>query len=211
MIGVIVGEILGSKAGMGALINHAYGLLRTADYVALVLVTLVMVVGSDVLASLLERRAQPVDRNEGQSSSSSLTVIVGLGAWEADRTDGLGRPALRPGAERRSRAALVTDRRAALAGLADTLGKTAVAYVLSVVLGVCARASPSARCGSLRDVLSPYVIALYGMPKILVLPWIVLLARLRHRPRRSSTARSTASFRSWSWSWAPCATSTGRS
>ena len=58
VIGVIVGEILGSKAGMGALINHAYGLLRTGDYVALVLVTLVLVVGSDVLASLLERRAR---------------------------------------------------------------------------------------------------------------------------------------------------------
>lgn len=58
VIGVVVGEILGSKAGMGALINHAYGLLRTADYVALVLVTLVMVVGSDVLASVLERRAR---------------------------------------------------------------------------------------------------------------------------------------------------------
>ena len=56
--GVIVGEILGAKAGMGALINHAYGLLRTGDYVALVLVTLVIVVGSDVLASLLERRAR---------------------------------------------------------------------------------------------------------------------------------------------------------
>ena len=58
VIGVIVGEILGSKAGMGALINHAYGLLRTADYVALVLVTLVLVVGSDVVASLAERRAR---------------------------------------------------------------------------------------------------------------------------------------------------------
>jgi NitT/TauT family transport system permease protein len=58
VIGVIVGEILGAKAGMGALINHAYGLLRTSDYVALVLVTLVLVVGSDVLASLLERKAR---------------------------------------------------------------------------------------------------------------------------------------------------------
>jgi ABC-type nitrate/sulfonate/bicarbonate transport system permease component len=57
VIGVIVGEILGSKDGMGALINHAYGLFRTSDYVALVLVTLVLIVGSDVLASLLERRA----------------------------------------------------------------------------------------------------------------------------------------------------------
>jgi NitT/TauT family transport system permease protein len=58
VIGVIVGEILGAKAGMGALINHAYGLLRTGDYVALVLVTLVLVVASDVLASLLERKAR---------------------------------------------------------------------------------------------------------------------------------------------------------
>jgi ABC-type nitrate/sulfonate/bicarbonate transport system permease component len=58
VIGVIVGEILGSKSGMGSLINHAYGLFRTSDYVALVLVTLVLVVGSDALASLVERRAQ---------------------------------------------------------------------------------------------------------------------------------------------------------
>src|SRR5215471_499748 len=36
VVGVIVGEVLGSKAGMGALINHAYGLLKTADYIALV-------------------------------------------------------------------------------------------------------------------------------------------------------------------------------
>ena len=58
VIGVIVGEVLGSKAGMGALINHAYGLLRTADYVALVVLTLAVIAASDVAASLLERRAQ---------------------------------------------------------------------------------------------------------------------------------------------------------
>jgi ABC-type nitrate/sulfonate/bicarbonate transport system permease component len=58
VIGVIVGEILGSKSGMGSLINHAYGLFRTADYAALVILTLVLVVGSDALASLVERRAQ---------------------------------------------------------------------------------------------------------------------------------------------------------
>jgi ABC-type nitrate/sulfonate/bicarbonate transport system permease component len=58
VIGVIVGEILGARAGMGSLINHAYGLLRTADYVALVLVTLTLVVTSDAAANLLERRAQ---------------------------------------------------------------------------------------------------------------------------------------------------------
>lgn len=58
VIGVIVGEILGAKAGMGTLINHAYGLFRTADYVALVGVTLVLIVGSDAVASLVERRAR---------------------------------------------------------------------------------------------------------------------------------------------------------
>src|SRR5919201_838081 len=56
VIGVIVGEVLGSKAGMGALINHAYGLFRTPDYVALVLVTLVLIVASDAVASLVEHR-----------------------------------------------------------------------------------------------------------------------------------------------------------
>jgi sulfonate transport system permease protein len=58
VIGVIVGEILGSKSGIGALINHAYGLARTPDYVALVLLTLLLIVSSDALASLLERRAR---------------------------------------------------------------------------------------------------------------------------------------------------------
>jgi len=58
VIGVIVGEILGSKSGMGSLINHAYGLFRTADYIALVVVTLVLIVGSDALAAIVEHRAQ---------------------------------------------------------------------------------------------------------------------------------------------------------
>jgi len=58
VIGVVVGEILGSRSGMGSLINHAYGLFRTTDYVALVLVTLVLIVSSDALAGLIERRAQ---------------------------------------------------------------------------------------------------------------------------------------------------------
>jgi ABC-type nitrate/sulfonate/bicarbonate transport system permease component len=58
VIGVIVGEVLGSKAGMGSLINHAYGLFRTADYVALVVVTLVLILASDALAGVVEQRAR---------------------------------------------------------------------------------------------------------------------------------------------------------
>ena len=58
VVGVIVGEVLGSKAGLGYLINYAYGLLRTADYVALVLVTLALVLAIDGAAALCERRAR---------------------------------------------------------------------------------------------------------------------------------------------------------
>jgi NitT/TauT family transport system permease protein len=58
VIGVIVGEVLGSKAGMGSLINHAYGLFRTADYVALVVLTLALILASDTVASVAERHAQ---------------------------------------------------------------------------------------------------------------------------------------------------------
>jgi len=58
VVGVIVGEILGSRAGIGSLINHAYGLFRTADYIALVIVTLLLVVASDAVASLVEHRAR---------------------------------------------------------------------------------------------------------------------------------------------------------
>jgi ABC-type nitrate/sulfonate/bicarbonate transport system permease component len=58
VIGVIVGEILGSRAGMGSLINHAYGLFRTADYVALVALTVALIFAADGVAGLVERRAQ---------------------------------------------------------------------------------------------------------------------------------------------------------
>ena len=63
--------------------------------------------------------------------------------------------------------------RAALAGLGDTLLKTAIAYVLAVVIGVGGGLLLGA-VRPLRRAVNPFVIALYGMPKILVLPWIVL-------------------------------------
>jgi len=61
----------------------------------------------------------------------------------------------------------------AFAGLGETLLKAAIAYVLAVVIGV----GGGIVLGSLRTLrraTNPLVIALYGMPKILVLPWIVL-------------------------------------
>ena len=101
------------------------------------------------------------------------TVIIALGSWELAAQMGWVDPLFVP-APSAIVPALMRISGGALAGLADTLGKAAVAYVLSVVLGV----SAGIAVGSLRllrEVLSPYVIALYGIPKILVLPWIVLL------------------------------------
>ncbi len=58
VVGVIVGEVLGSRGGLGHLINHAYGFLRTADYAALAVLALVLVVLVDGAAALVEARAR---------------------------------------------------------------------------------------------------------------------------------------------------------
>jgi ABC-type nitrate/sulfonate/bicarbonate transport system permease component len=103
----------------------------------------------------------------------AVSVLALLGAWEAVARAGWVDPLFVP-APSAVAGAFGRIRGSALAGLADTLAKTAVAYVLSVVLGVALGvAIGSVR--PLREVLSPFVVAVYGMPKILVLPWIVLL------------------------------------
>jgi ABC-type nitrate/sulfonate/bicarbonate transport system permease component len=101
------------------------------------------------------------------------SVLALLAAWEAIARAGWVDPLFVP-APSAVASALGRIGHSALAGLGDTLVKTAIAYAVSVVLGV----SLGIVLGSvrlLRDVLDPFVIALYGMPKILVLPWIVLL------------------------------------
>ncbi|HEV8308413.1 MAG TPA: ABC transporter permease subunit [Methylomirabilota bacterium] len=65
--------------------------------------------------------------------------------------------------------------------LGETLGKTVVAYVLSVGLGV----GLGLVIGTVRylyDVLNPFLVALYALPKILVLPWIMLVFGLGTAP-----------------------------
>ena len=101
------------------------------------------------------------------------SVAALLGAWEGAARAGWLDPLFVP-APSAMAGALLTVGATALAGLGDTLVKTAVAYVISVVVGV----GGGLVLGSLRPVrqaVNPFVIALYGMPKILVLPWIVLL------------------------------------
>jgi len=65
--------------------------------------------------------------------------------------------------------------------LGETLGKTLVAYVLSVSLGV----GMGLALGTVRhlyDVVNPFLVALYAIPKILVLPWILLAFGLGTAP-----------------------------
>ena len=103
----------------------------------------------------------------------ALTIGAGLAVWEAVARAGWVDPLFVP-APSAVAAAFARIGRPALAGLADTLAKTLVAYAVAVVLGVGAGiALGSAR--TLARVLNPFVVALYGIPKILVLPWIVLL------------------------------------
>ncbi len=58
VVGVIVGEILGSREGLGSLVNYAYGLFRTPDYVALVFAIAAMVFAIDGAAGMIEARAR---------------------------------------------------------------------------------------------------------------------------------------------------------
>lgn len=105
-----------------------------------------------------------------QLASVAALLLAWEGAARAGWVDPLFVPA--PSAVARAFAGVGAT---AFAGLADTLAKTAIAYVLSVVLGV----GGGILIGSIppvREAVNPFVVALYGMPKILVLPWIVLVS-----------------------------------
>ena len=109
----------------------------------------------------------------GVVALQAASVLVLLGVWEAVARAGWVDPLFVP-APSAVAGAFARMGHGALAALGDTLVKTAIAYALSVVLGVgFGIALGSVRV--LREVASPFVIALYGMPKILVLPWIMLL------------------------------------
>ncbi|MGH7268701.1 MAG: ABC transporter permease, partial [Candidatus Rokuibacteriota bacterium] len=63
----------------------------------------------------------------------------------------------------------------------ETLLKTLVAYALSVALGV----GLGLLIGAVRhlyDLVNPFLVALYAIPKILVLPWILLIFGLGMTP-----------------------------
>jgi ABC-type nitrate/sulfonate/bicarbonate transport system permease component len=65
--------------------------------------------------------------------------------------------------------------------LGETLGKALLAYALSVGLGVGVGLIVGA-VRHLYDVVNPFLVALYAIPKILVLPWILLIFGLGLTP-----------------------------
>jgi ABC-type nitrate/sulfonate/bicarbonate transport system permease component len=58
VIGVLVGEVLGSRAGVGYLINYAYGLMMTREYAVLVLMVAAVVLAIDGAGALVESRVR---------------------------------------------------------------------------------------------------------------------------------------------------------
>ena len=58
VVGVLVGEILGSRAGVGYVINYAYGLLMTKEYAVLVVIVVMAVIAVDAIGALLEARVR---------------------------------------------------------------------------------------------------------------------------------------------------------
>jgi ABC-type nitrate/sulfonate/bicarbonate transport system permease component len=58
VVGVLVGEVLGSKAGVGYMINYAYGLLMTHEYAVLVVMVAAGVLAIDGVGALLEARVR---------------------------------------------------------------------------------------------------------------------------------------------------------
>jgi NitT/TauT family transport system permease protein len=109
----------------------------------------------------------------GRVRALQVAGVAGLfGVWETAVRAGWVDPLFVPAPTAVVRA-LGEVGRPALAALADTLLKTALAYAIAAGLGIVAGVVIGA-VPVLHRTLHPFVIALYGIPKILVLPWIVL-------------------------------------
>lgn len=98
--------------------------------------------------------------------------VLGL-AWEGAVRAGLADPLFVPAPSAVARVLAATAPEVGRL-LGETLGKTLLAYVLSVGLGVGA-GLVLGMVRHLYEVLGPFLVALYALPKILVLPWILLI------------------------------------
>lgn len=105
-----------------------------------------------------------------------VSLVALAAAWEAAARGQLVDPAFVP-APSAVAAALAATAGEALPRLGDTVLKTLLGYALAVVGGVTVGLVLGSR-RLVHDVAMPYVVALYSVPKILVLPWIVLILGL---------------------------------
>jgi NitT/TauT family transport system permease protein len=105
------------------------------------------------------------------AQAASLAAL--LLAWEVAVRTGMADPLFVP-APHAVAAALGATAREALPRLGDTLVKALLGYALAVGLGVAGGLLLGSR-RLLHAVAMPYVVAAYGVPKILILPWIVLI------------------------------------
>lgn len=103
----------------------------------------------------------------------ALSLALLVAGWEAAVRAGLLDPLFvpAPGAVAVALSGLAGE---AFQRLGDTLLKTVIGYAIAVVLGLGAGLLLGSVQG-LRQVVLPYVVALYGIPKILILPWIALI------------------------------------
>lgn len=58
VVGVLVGEVLGARSGLGYVLNYVYGLLMTPEYVALVAIVAAAVLAIDGAAAAVEARVR---------------------------------------------------------------------------------------------------------------------------------------------------------
>jgi NitT/TauT family transport system permease protein len=103
----------------------------------------------------------------------ALSVAAMIAAWEAAVRWRLLDPLFVP-APSAVLTALGLTGGEVLPRLGDTLLKTLLGYALAVVAGVPTGLVLGSRPAA-HAVAMPYVVALYGVPKILVLPWIALI------------------------------------
>jgi NitT/TauT family transport system permease protein len=106
-------------------------------------------------------------------AAQGLSLAALFVVWEAAVRVGLADPLFVP-APSAVAGALRESSWTVFPRLADTLFKALLGYALAVGLGVTAGLLIGSR-RMLHDVAMPYVVALYGIPKILVLPWIALV------------------------------------
>ena len=103
----------------------------------------------------------------------ALSVMVAIFAWEAAVRWGVLDPLFVPAPSAVLRVFGATAAET-LPRLGDTLVKTLLGYALAVCVGVPAGLLLGSR-PTAHAVAMPYVVALYGIPKILILPWIALI------------------------------------